>query len=55
MTFSEFLMAVSVFLVGALIGNHEGDQATIRDCATKGRAVMAGGGAIRCEVEKEKT
>ncbi len=27
-----------------------GDQATLRDCATKGRAVMVGGGTIKCEV-----
>lgn len=54
MTISETLMACAVFMIGALLGDHEGDQATIRDCATKGRAVMAGGGAIRCEVEKEQ-
>lgn len=35
-------------------GNHFGDQATLRDCATKGIAKLQGGGTIKCEVVKDK-
>ena len=44
------LVAILAFATGSLAGNHGGDQATLRDCATKGRAVMVGGGTIKCEV-----
>ncbi len=40
-------------LIGVAIGNHQGDQATLRDCATKGEAKMVGGGVIECNVRKE--
>lgn len=40
-----------LIFAGTLIGNYLGDQATIRDCATTGRAVMYGGGAVECKVE----
>lgn len=36
---------------GIFIGNYMGDQATFRDCATTGRAVMYSGGAVECKVE----
>lgn len=46
-----------LFLVGVYIGfswgNKEGDQATLRDCATLGKAVMQGGGAISCKVQED--
>lgn len=42
------LAAVLVFS----LGNYAGDQATIKDCATKGEAYMLGGGAA-CMVKKE--
>jgi hypothetical protein len=38
------------FFIGYQVGNHDGDQATIRDCATAHQAMMAGGGAISCSV-----
>ena len=47
------LVAIAV-LVGLNIGNYNGDQATLRDCATKGSATMKGGGTIECKVKKEK-
>ena len=37
--------------IGALIGNYLGDQKTLTDCATTGRAVMYGGKAVECKVE----
>ncbi len=47
---SKALIACIALLAGALLGNLEGDRATLRDCATKGRARMAGGGDIECRV-----
>lgn len=35
------------------IGNWLGDQGILRDCATKGRAGMMGGGIIACNVERQ--
>lgn len=46
------VMALGLF-IGAAIGNQQGDQATLRDCATKGEAKMVGGGTIECTVKKE--
>ena len=46
--------AVLAFLVGTCTGNHDGDQATLRDCAIKGTAAMFGGGIIACRVLPEK-
>lgn len=46
------VMALGLF-IGAAIGNQQGDQATLRDCATRGEAKMAGGGSIKCEVKRE--
>lgn len=53
MTKSLFPLLIAAY-VGVVFGNHGGDQATLRDCATKGRAVMVGGGTIKCEVLPEK-
>ena len=36
-------------------GNYLGDQATIRDRATKRNALMLGGALIQCEVVKAKS
>lgn len=50
----EFLfVGVVALLLGTLIGKLQGDQATLRDCATKGEAKMASGGIIECTVKKE--
>lgn len=46
---------VAMFLFGLAIGNLVGDQATIKDCASKGVANMAGGGTVKCEVERATT
>ena len=46
---------ILMFLVMTLlliIGSCTGDQTTLQDCASKGRAEMLGGGSIKCEVEK---
>lgn len=45
------MKAFLLIFVGILIGNYMGDLATFRDCATNGRAVMYGGGAVECKVE----
>lgn len=50
-----FVITLALFLGGLLIGNHDGDQSTLRDCATTGRAKMLGGGIIKCEVLKEQS
>jgi hypothetical protein len=52
-TLRTIFWAMAVFLVGVLIGNYEGDQATIRDCAQANEARMAGGGSITCSIVKE--
>lgn len=50
----EFLfVGVVALLLGTLIGKLQGDQATLRDCATRGEAKMASGGVIDCAVRKE--
>lgn len=48
----EFYPLVAAGLFGLVLGNLIGDQATIKDCATKGTANMAGGGTVKCEVER---
>lgn len=40
-----------LIFVGILAGNYLADQSTFKDCATSGRAVMYGGGAVNCKVE----
>ena len=52
-TVKLLFVALLAFSIGSLFGNHGGDQATLRDCATKGRAAMVGGGTIKCEVLTE--
>ena len=47
---SNYFLGICLLLFGIIIGNYEGDQATLRDCATKGEAKMVGGGTIRCNV-----
>ena len=47
-------LTVALF-AGIFLGNHMGDQATLRDCATKNAAQMLGGGTIKCTVKKEST
>jgi hypothetical protein len=44
------LIGGGLVLTGILIGNVWGDQLTLRDCALKGRAEMAGNGVIECRV-----
>lgn len=50
---SEILILVAAGFCGMLVGNQMGDQLTIKDCATKNRAEMMGGGTITCHVVKE--
>lgn len=50
---SNSLTILAAMMLAAIIGNCNGDQATLRDCATSGRAVMLGGGEIRCEVVRD--
>ena len=47
---SGWLAMLIVVLLGLFAGNLTGDQATLRDCATTGRAEMLGGGSISCSV-----
>jgi hypothetical protein len=54
MTFEDMIIAVVAVLFGMFIGNYMGDQATLRDCATKQEAGMLGGGVVACEVRKVK-
>lgn len=49
----DLIAAVIWLLLGLSFGNYAADQATLRDCATKGQAGMLGGGTITCEVKKE--
>lgn len=46
---------IIIFVIGVLVGirmgNLDGDQATLRDCATSGHASMKGGGSIDCKVQ----
>ena len=47
---------IAIFLIGFIgggIGTWIGDTKTLRDCATKQEARMAGGGTIECTVKKE--
>jgi hypothetical protein len=41
-------------VIGIGLGNLNGDQATLHDCATKGKATMKGGGTIICSVNKSE-
>lgn len=50
---SETILIALCVVIGIFIGNHQGDQATLRDCATKSEAKMFGGGTIECTVQKE--
>ena len=50
---SDYFFGICLFLCGVLVGNYEGDQATLRDCATKEEAKMVGGGVLQCTVMKE--
>ena len=54
---TRVLEVFTVILVSAFFSsiatNCSADQATLRDCATKGEARMAGGGTIECTVRKE--
>jgi hypothetical protein len=45
---------LAAFFGSILLGNLVGDQATIKDCATKGTAKMLGGGTVSCTVIQEK-
>jgi hypothetical protein len=47
-----FITAALFLILGLGVGNLQGDQATLRDCATKGKAEMVGGGVIECNVMK---
>lgn len=53
MKLSNFTLCLFFLLAGLLIGNHMGDQATLRDCATQSKATMMGGGTVLCSVEKK--
>lgn len=48
-----FLFLMLVFVIALTLGNHLGDQATLRDCAAKHTAIMKGGGVIDCSVREE--
>ena len=50
---SDCIMFACIFWCGILFGNFEGDQATIKDCATKGEAKMLGGARVSCNVIME--
>lgn len=50
---SSFALSFLALIGGIAWGNHEGDRLTLRDCATTGKAKLAGGGTITCEVQKE--
>lgn len=49
----DYVFALVFGLCLGGIGNWIGDQATLRDCATRGEAKMAGGGIIQCTVMME--
>lgn len=42
------LLAYLCFSMGNLLG----DQRTLRDCATQGKAKMMGGGSIDCSIQR---
>jgi hypothetical protein len=44
------VVVVIGFVVGSLYGNYDGDQMTVRNCAARNYARMAGGSTIKCEV-----
>jgi len=48
----KLLVLVLVFCAGDLLGNWQGDQQTLKDCAMSNAAPMAGGGSITCTVVK---
>ena len=43
-----------VFFIAMNVGNYMGDRLTLTDCATRGKAVMFGGGEVECSVVKEE-
>lgn len=47
------LLILLGLVIGVGVGNHNGDQATLRDCATAGKAKLKGGGSISCTVIKD--
>jgi len=51
--FCSVLAAVMVVILIMLVRNHAGDRLTFKDCATKGKATLLGGGTIECKVVKE--
>lgn len=51
---SDFLLMMLFAIPCLFLGSYHSDQATLKDCATKGTAKMLGGGTIKCEVVKEK-
>ena len=50
---SDYIMVIVICIGCTGLGNLMGDQATIKDCATKGKASMAGGGTVICEVQRQ--
>lgn len=49
----ELMIGAMFLVIGIGLGNALGDQATLRDCAIRGEAKMAGSGTIECTVKKE--
>lgn len=49
-----YVIAIVCTVIGFMFGASTADHATLKDCATKGIAKMAGGGTIKCEVVKEE-
>ena len=50
----NFISLFFAAIIGLYIGNLQGDQATLRDCAAKGEAALVGGGTVICSVKKEQ-
>lgn len=48
------LLSLMAFYFGFIIGNALGDTATLRDCASAGRATLVGGATVKCEVKKNE-
>jgi len=44
----NLMLLCLIFFLGMSVGNYVGDQATIKNYAR-----MAGGGSVKCEVQKE--
>jgi hypothetical protein len=51
--FPRTIWTFILIMITLSVGNYLGDQATLRDCASTGKAIMRGGGTISCEVVKE--